>query len=161
MKRLAIYIFFGLSLCGVFLMTGCANKRSEEPVPEPMIPPGISTEDPESGQDLTDASRLVIKGCVTDEEANALSGIRVDVYGIRNEMEKDIFSYNYTYTDSLGNYLISRYLERNTSIKAAVFVATDGTGTYQEQTVFMTDDIPYSKDKDKLTVTVNFILTKN
>lgn len=106
-------------LWAAFLLTACA--------PGPEVPEVIDG--------ILGAERLVAKGTVTNQEGLPLRNITVAIYGVREENEQDLFSYNYTVTDSLGNYMIVRYAGRDT-LTTATLVATDSANIYAEQTVF-------------------------
>lgn len=109
---LCIYIFW----CAI-VFSGCA------PHPEP-TPPQYGS------------PRLIATGKVTDEDGWPLQNIIVAIYGVREESEADMFSYNYTRTDSAGNYMIVRYAGRDT-LTEVTLVATDSTDVYLEQTLYV------------------------
>ena len=107
--------------------------------------------------------RLVIQGYVTDEKQHPLEGIRIDVYGVREDGEPDIPTYNYAFSDSLGYYAISRYKGRED--RDAIVVASDPKQWYVEKTEYMstvgiessvtTDEAGYSS----VVIWCNFMLT--
>lgn len=105
---------------GCYLLTGCAQGPHEE------IDPSL-TENPQ---------RLVIQGTVTDETSKSLEGIRVDIYGVREDNESDILSYNYAITATNGHYTICRYLGRNLPTEV-IIVASDPNGKYKDETLFV------------------------
>lgn len=76
--------------------------------------------------------RLIINGLVTNTAGDPLEGIYVAVLNVREENEPDILTYNYSITDSVGQYTIIRYRGREYPAEITV-VATDSTGTYPEQ----------------------------
>ena len=80
-------------------------------------------------------ARLIISGHVTNTANEPLQGIYISVPNVREPNEKDILSYNYAITDSLGKYLIIRYRGRELPTDVTV-VATDSTGFYREQYCF-------------------------
>lgn len=135
-------------LWAAFLLTACA--------------PG--PEDPEVIDGILGAERLVAKGTVTNREGLPIQNITVAIYGVREENEQDLFSYNYTVTDSLGNYMIVRYAGRDT-LTTATLVATDSAKIYAEQTVFA--PVIYEQTTDSVWipnkiayVTADFVLRK-
>lgn len=117
MKRYYVHIL--VVLFG-FLLTGCSNKSN-------LSPDGAWLDG--------NMPRLIVSGCVTDDAAQPLQGIRVDLYGVREETEPDVLSYNYAFTDSAGMYIICRYLGREVPNEVTV-VATDPKERYNERTVF-------------------------
>ena len=110
--------------------------------------------------------RLIITGTVTNTESEPLENIYVAVYGVREENEKDILTYNYAITDSDGQYTIIRYRGRELPAEVTI-VATDSTETYVSQTLFAT----FTYDQDTLSngniepfngyATADFQLVKN
>lgn len=118
MRRITIHSALMALLCGFMLMS-CMNGGN--------IPP--------DEQNYGNMPRLIVKGCVTNEAAQPLQGIRVDIYGVREETEPDILSYNYALTDSAGMYIICRYLGREIPAEVTI-VATDPHDQYNEQTLF-------------------------
>ena len=117
-----LYIIILLSVV-LSLCLGCTNKRDS-----------AGGEDP-SWYDESDASglpRLVINGQISNTANKALSGIYVSVFGVRQEEEADIITYNYAVSDSLGQYQIIRYRGRELPAELTL-VATDSTSLYQEQ----------------------------
>ena len=107
--------------------------------------------------------RLIINGLVTDTSGDPLEGIYVAVLNVREENEPDILTYNYSITDSVGQYTIIRYRGREYPSEITV-VATDSTGTYPEQYRFapVTYDSVYNTGGVKMPfngyATVNFKL---
>jgi len=104
-----------LSVC-----TGCANKE--------IFDPGYWYD----GSDTNGAPRLVISGQISNSDSVALSGIYVSVFGVRQEKETDINTYNYAVSDSVGKYTMIRYRGREVPAEVTL-VVTDSTGIYQEQ----------------------------
>ena len=104
---------------------------------------------------------LIAKGQVTNEQGEPLEGIRVAIYGVREETEKDLLTYNYNLTDSTGQYTIVRYAGRDT-LTEVTLVATDTTNVYAEQTIFA--PVVYEQDetmrgyKTNAMVTADFVL---
>lgn len=134
--------------CG---LSGCAVRKEDFP------PPGA---DP-AGQ--PNPERLIIRGTVKNTAQQALEGIRVDIYGVRDEKEGDVLSYNYAFTDSLGNYTICRYMGRTIPVEVVV-VASDPRKIYQEKTAFMPVQEVYNRELenkqsvDALEIRTDFIL---
>ena len=102
------------------ICTGCAHE-----LPTPEIPGG-------NDSFFNTKIRIVVQGQVSDENMQPLEGIRVDIYGVREVDEPDAFSYNYTFSDSIGHFTISRYCGRKTDQMVTV-VATDPKNRYKEQ----------------------------
>lgn len=155
-NRYIVLILLALSLFGV----GCASKRDpaeEDPMPTSHQQGGASEE--------FGFPRLVINGRVSNAFGEALQGIYVSVFGVREPAEQDIITYNYAVTDTAGRYTIIRY--RGREIPAEVtLVATDSTGHYQEQHLFAPvtyDSVYSSSDGTKIPyngfVTADFVLT--
>ena len=119
-----IHLFIIISLSVVLsLCISCRNKGDSAEIDDP------------SWYNEADASglpRLVISGQINNTNHEALSGIYVSVFGVRQEMETNIITYNYAVSDSLGQYLIIRYRGRELPAEVTL-VATDSTGLYQEQ----------------------------
>lgn len=82
-----------------------------------------------------ETARLVVSGVVTYADGSKASGIRVSIYGVREETEADMNTYNYAITDTKGEYTIIRYRGRECP-KEVVVVASDPTNVYAEQTIF-------------------------
>ena len=82
-----------------------------------------------------ETARLVVSGVVTYADGSKASGIRVSIYGVREETEADMNTYNYAITDTAGEYTIIRYRGRECP-KEVVVVASDPTNVYAEQTIF-------------------------
>lgn len=107
--------------------------------------------------------RLIIRGTVKNTAQQALEGIRIDIYGVRDEKEGDVLSYNYAFTDSLGNYTICRYMGRTIPVEVVV-VASDPRKIYQEKTAFMPVQEVYNRELenkqsvDALEIRTDFIL---
>lgn len=143
MKRYYVHI---LAVLFGFILTGCAKNAVELPGG------GLSGNLP----------RLIVSGCVTDEAAQPLQGIRIDIYGVREETEPDILSYNYALTDSAGMYIICRYLGREIPAEVTI-VATDPHDQYNEQTLFEAPSEgsleSFSSGSPTLTIEANIILT--
>ena len=128
MKTTKHHIIFAIcALMSAIMITGCSAKGPGYPNYE--------------HQDFPAMPRLVVQGAVTDTASQPLQGITVAVYGVREENEPDAFSYNYTFTDENGQYMIVRYAGRNMPTEVTL-VATDSAGLYAEQTVFATIIIP-------------------
>ena len=121
MKKNILYsilvMFIGITL------TGCMAKNADE-----ILDPSNS-----SGWSDKTAPRLIVKGTVTNEAGEPLKNIRVDLYGVREETEQDILTYNYSYTNAAGEYVITRYRGRQ-SPNSITLVFSDPSNTYQEQT---------------------------
>lgn len=82
-----------------------------------------------------ETARLVVSGVVTYADGSKASGIRVSIYGVREETEADMNTYNYAITDTKGEYTIIRYRGRECPTEVVV-VASDPTNVYAEQTIF-------------------------
>ena len=82
-----------------------------------------------------ETARLVVSGVVTYADGSKAGGIRVSIYGVREETEADMNTYNYAITDTKGEYTIIRYRGRECP-KEVVVVASDPTNVYAEQTIF-------------------------
>lgn len=119
-RKLLIFVYF------TAVITGCIGCRS--------------TKEAEDWGQYSDwgsgAPRLVIEGRVSSRSGEKLPGIYVSVYGVREEKEPDIPSYNYAVTDSAGAYTIIRYRGRGVPVDVTV-VATDSAGVYAEQVQFV------------------------
>ena len=102
------------------------------------------------------APHLIAKGQVTNEQGEPLEGIRVAIYGVREETEKDLLTYNYNLTDSAGEYTIVRYAGRKT-LTEVTLVATDTTNVYAEQTIFA--PVVYEQVETKYGNKYNVIVT--
>ena len=146
MKRNIVSIFAAL-LLGCVWFAGCAHKDAAHYI------------DPELEQN---PERLIIQGTITNAESQALEGIRVDVYGVRDEKEDDILSYNYALTDSKGHYTICRYLGRTLPREVTV-VASDPLKKYQEQMFAVPlayySDYSTNSARDLIDIHVDFVLT--
>lgn len=117
MKTNILHIFLGISLfLYSIILIGCSNGHKFEPTT-----PG--------------APRLIAQGNVTNQDGQPLSNITVAIYGVREENESDMLSYNYAVTDIAGMYMIVRYAGRDT-LTEVTLVATDSANVYAEQTVF-------------------------
>ena len=145
MKRYYVHILAVLFGC---MLTGCAKNAGDLP----------------GGADWLSGNlpRLIVSGCVTDEAAQPLQGIRIDIYGVREETEPDILSYNYALTDSAGMYIICRYLGREVPAEVTI-VATDPQDQYSEQTLFEAPSEPtqefITSGSPTFTIHANFSLT--
>lgn len=96
----------------------------------------VAPTDEDASTGISEGSpRLIIRGTVSDTVNQPLQGIYVAVYGVREETEKDILTYNYAFTDSAGHYTIIRYRGRLLPTELTV-VATDSAGIYAEQVLF-------------------------
>lgn len=107
------YIHFIVLLIACGLLAGCSMKYD----------PSVR---------FNASPRLIINGLVTNTSGDPLEGIYVAVLNVREENEPDILTYNYSVTDSVGQYTIIRYRGREYPAEITV-VATDSTGTYPEQ----------------------------
>lgn len=116
MKRSILY---GCLLAWAIIATGCMKEHG------PISP------DVMENINGYYAPRLVIRGRVSDSEGKAVPAIRVDVYGVRDAQEKDIYGYNYATTDTAGQYRIVRYSGRKLP-EEIIVVARDTTGRYAE-----------------------------
>ena len=125
MKMNHLYVL--LAVAAGCLFAGCSYQSAADPFDREWIA-GDSAFAP--------SPRLFVSGKVMNSEKQPLGGIYVSVYGVRKENEPDIPTYNYARTDDSGNYTIIRYRGRETPAEITV-VATDSTGLYQEQTVFV------------------------
>ena len=111
-----------------------------------------------------DFPRMVVSGKVSNESGEALSGIYVAVYGVRDEQEADILTYNYAITDAAGEYMIIRYRGREVPMEVTV-VATDSTNVYKQQSLsaqvsYDTVYVNGIQEPYNAFVTADFILTK-
>ena len=126
---------------------------------------GCSVKNQDSYEYMTGAPRLVINGTVSNEEGKALGGIYVAIYGVREETEQDLLTYNYAVTDQNGRYEIIRYRGRELANEVTV-VATDSGGIYEEQWQFApirydsTYTAPRIKEPTNGFATADFILKK-
>lgn len=118
------YIHFILILVVCGLYAGC-SKHNGYPSPN----------ENGYGNSITVSPRLIINGLVTDTSGEPIEGIYVAVLNVREENEPDILTYNYSVTDSVGQYTIIRYRGREYPTEITV-VATDSTGLYPEQYMF-------------------------
>lgn len=114
--------------------------------------------------DYTDieTARLVVSGVVTYADGSKASGIKVSIYGVREETEfADMNTYNYAITDQKGEYTIIRYRGRECPTEVVV-VASDPNNVYAEQTIFapITYDSTPMEDKFNGFATANFIMQK-
>lgn len=130
--RKNIYILFMIALCSGF--AGCAMKDIGDPQGGNngwwVTNPGT-----ESGYYSSASPRLIVSGTVTNTADQPLSGIYIALPGVREPNEPAILTYNYSITDSLGQYTIIRYRGREVPAEITV-VATDSTGLYPEQYIF-------------------------
>ena len=108
-----------------------------------------------------ETARLVVSGMVTYADGSKASGIRVSIYGVREETEADMNTYNYAITDTAGEYTIIRYRGRECP-KEVVVVASDPNNVYAEQTIFapITYDSSPTEDKFNGFATANFVMHK-
>ena len=130
--RKNIYILFLIALCSGF--AGCAMKEGGYPQ-ERYDGWWITNPGTESGYYSSASPRLIVSGTVTNTADQPLSGIYVALPGVREPNEPAILTYNYSITDSLGQYTIIRYRGREVPTEITV-VATDSTGLYPEQYIF-------------------------
>lgn len=89
--------------------------------------------------DFQGAPRLVLKGLVTDEMDEPLRNIHVYLDGVD---EPAAIGYNEAYTDSLGGYLITRYLGRSLP-DSLVIIASDTASIYEDKLQKLYKDIDY------------------
>lgn len=115
-------IFFVLCFMGTILLS-CAAKGPEN---EPM-------------DYFEGAPRLILKGLVTDEMDEPLRNIHVYLDGVD---EPAAIGYNEAYTDSLGGYLITRYLGRSLP-DSLVIIASDTASIYEDKLQKLYKDIHY------------------
>lgn len=127
---------------------------------------GCAAKDWQPGDPLayTNAERLIVKGCVTNEAAQPLQGIRVDVYGVREAKEPDLVNYNYAITDSAGNYTIVRYMGREMPNEVTV-EAIDPQNIYKPQAIVVQKTVLESLTNQvgneiAIRIEVNFTLNK-
>lgn len=109
-----------------------------------------------------ETARLVVSGVVTYTDGSKASGIKVSIYGVREETEfTDMNTYNYAITDQKGEYTIIRYRGRECPTEVVV-VASDPNNIYAEQTIFapITYDSTPMEDKFNGFATANFIMQK-
>ena len=145
------HYIYGLLIVLASVLIGCSKYDA--------IPPGY----PNDGwSDFGGTPRLVVKGTVTNTADEPLQGMYVAIYGVREEGEPDVLSYNYARTDSVGRYTIVRYRGREIPAEVTV-VATDSAGIYQEQIRFATvssDSIDTRTGKQPYNafVTADFVL---
>ena len=105
------------------LLTGCTHREPTMPDPS-----GASADYPVFIEDI----RLIVKGQILDENSQPVEGIRVDLFGVREEDEPDVFSYNYTFSDSIGLFIMTRYVGRPKD-RVLTIVASDPKNRYKEQ----------------------------
>lgn len=116
MKRLAIYnIGLILFLSGVLM--GCEAKSE------------YGWYDPDKK-----AERMIVTGCVINEDSIPLQGIRIDISGVQDANEKDLLNYNYAITDSAGHYTIIRYMGRQKPDEVTI-EAIDPQNIYKPQAI--------------------------
>ena len=133
---------------------GCSKKESVDNL----------TASPDAWEYNPGLPRLIVSGSVSNTDGQALEGIYVAVYGVREHNEKPLISYNYAITDTAGQYTIIRYRGREMPMEVSL-VATDSTGVYKEQTVYAPvtyDTIRTAKGEEPYNafVTADFILTR-
>ena len=134
---------------------GCSKKESVD---------DLDTASHEEWEYNPGLPRLIVSGSVSNTDGQALEGIYVAVYGVREHNEKPLISYNYAITDTAGQYTIIRYRGREMPMEVSL-VATDSTGVYKEQTVYAPvtyDTIRSSKGEEPYNafVSADFILTR-
>lgn len=78
--------------------------------------------------------RLIVRGTVINQLGDSLQGIRIDLYGVQDHDEEPIPTYNYAITDSLGQYIITRYRGRDIP-DSITLVASDPEQRYDSLTV--------------------------
>ena len=117
MKRFAIYnIGLILFLSGVLM--GCEAKSE------------YGWYDPDKKEE-----RMIVTGCVINEDSIPLQGIRIDIPDVReNANEPYLPTYNYAITDSAGHYTIIRYMGREIPDSVRV-VATPQDTIYKPQAI--------------------------
>ena len=141
--RKKIVLYCCLFFLAVLSVSGCMSKGD----------PGIAGGEPGT---ISGAPRLVIRGKTVSETDEALPGIRVAVYSVREETEQDIAGYNYAMTDSAGQYIIMRY--RGRTLPAAItVVATDPAEVYEEHVGEF--EVRYDSVNNGF-VTADFVLVK-
>lgn len=160
--RKNLFILFLIALC-----SGFAGCKADSPSDGKTDVEGgawiVNPDGTESAGYYTSASpRLIVSGTVTNTASQPLSGIYVALPGVREPGEPDILTYNYSITDSLGQYTIIRYRGREVPEEITV-VATDSTGLYPEQYIFAPVTYDYALVKNKKIpyngyATVNFEL---
>lgn len=143
------HYIYGLLIVLASVLIGCSHMYDS---------PGF----PDEWNGQGGVPRLVVKGKVTNTADEPLKGIYVAIYGVREEGEPDVLSYNYALTDSVGRYTIVRYRGREIPAEVTV-VATDSAGIYQEQIRFATvscDSIDTRTGKQPYNafVTADFVL---
>ena len=108
-----------------------------------------------------ETARLVVSGVVTYADGSKANGIKVSIYGVREETEADMNTYNYAITDTKGEYTIIRYRGRECPTEVVV-VASDPNNVYAEQTIFapITYDSSPTQDKFNGFATANFVMHK-
>ena len=134
---------------------GCSKKESVD---------DLDTASLEEWEYIPGLPRLIVSGSVSNTDGQALEGIYVAVYGVREQNEMPLISYNYAVTDTAGQYTIIRYRGREMPMEVSL-VATDLTGVYKEQTVYAPvtyDTIRTAKGEEPYNafVTADFILTR-
>lgn len=134
---------------------GCSKKESVD---------DLISASPDEWEYNPGLPRLIVSGSVSNTDGQALEGIYVAVYGVRERNEMPLISYNYAVTDTAGQYTIIRYRGREMPMEVSL-VATDSTGVYKEQTVYAPvryDTIfsPKGKEPYNAFVTADFILTR-
>ena len=141
MKRLAIYnIGLILFLSGVLM--GCKAEK-------------------EHGWYYDEkAERMIVTGCVTNEEALPLQGIRINISGVREANEKDLLNYNYAITDQVGEYIICRYLGREVPQEVTV-VAFDPQQIYQTQSQTVNAEQYTATNSSVIEIKADFQLVRN
>lgn len=155
MKKNSLIIISIIAILTVCI--GCENKNGASY-------PGYENGFYPSGS--SGVPRLVINGQISNTNNEVLSGIYISVFGVRQEDEADIMTYNYAVSDSLGKYTIIRYRGRELPTELTL-VATDSTGLYQEQSRIceITYDSVYSEiERRKIPyngfVTADFVLSQ-
>ena len=123
MKLVLKYVSFVFIMFIFLAGTSCSSKPDAEPSPYL------------DGGGFTGVPRLLVKGTVKNKNDEPVSGIRIEVYGVREKGEPDVLYYNYTFTDSIGQFIISRYLGRNVEQEVTV-IASDPKMQYKEMVQF-------------------------
>lgn len=149
MKKNILYsilvMFIGITL------TGCMAKNADEIL------------DPSNEWSDKTAPRLIVKGTVRNEAGEPLKDIRVDLYGVREETEEDIITYNYSYTNADGEFVITRYRGREIP-RNLTLVTTDPSQVYKSQTIYNSEEelwVNLNSSSENVEWNVSITLVKN